>query len=128
LTPSHQALADAGDTADAHCSVNGGIGVNLGNTGCLSEAGGQSVYIPNGGAWILNTFGSNSDCSGNPDSSWSFTATGFCHPLNPSDQSYTFTQVSRVVSFAESGPPPITHHQSPIDGTTMMSPAGHLTR
>ncbi|RSH94548.1 hypothetical protein EHS25_004352 [Saitozyma podzolica] len=79
---------------DAHCSVNGGIGVNLGNTGCLSEAGRQSVYIPNdgGGAWILNTFGSNSDCSGNPDSSWSFTATGFCHPLNPSDQSYTFTQ------------------------------------
>jgi len=81
---------------DTACSVNGGIGVDIRNPGCLSEAGRGSVYIPNDG---LGTTGDNQYClvitSGDGSCScqnvgYDFTATGFCKTLNPSDQSYRF--------------------------------------
>ena len=34
---------------DAGCTQNGGIGVDIRNPGCLSEAGRGSVFIPNTG-------------------------------------------------------------------------------
>ncbi|EIW82610.1 hypothetical protein CONPUDRAFT_151683 [Coniophora puteana RWD-64-598 SS2] len=44
---------------DGSCTQNGGQGVDLRNTGCLSEAGRSSVYIPNTG---LGTTGDNQWC------------------------------------------------------------------
>ncbi|KZO93057.1 hypothetical protein CALVIDRAFT_566782 [Calocera viscosa TUFC12733] len=81
---------------DNACSVGGGIGVDIRNTGCLGEAGRGSVYIPNTG---LGTTGDNQWClvitSGDGSCTcqnvgYDFTATGFCKTLNPSDQSYRF--------------------------------------
>ncbi|KAJ7622211.1 hypothetical protein FB45DRAFT_838405 [Roridomyces roridus] len=81
---------------DSACTQNGGIGVDLRNPGCLGEAGRGSVFIPNTG---LGTLDDNQFClvitssSGSctcQSSSNTFTATGFCKVLNPSDQSYRF--------------------------------------
>ena len=97
---------------DDNCSVNGGIGVDLGNNGCLGEAGRGSVYIPRSADYTstltLQIFGGGGCGSGAPSSTWDFTATGehtpgnypscadifsgFCHKLNPSDQQYSFCQ------------------------------------
>ncbi|KAJ7020418.1 hypothetical protein C8F04DRAFT_301709 [Mycena alexandri] len=81
---------------DAACTQNGGIGVDIRNTGCLGEAGRGSVFIPNTG---LGTTDDNQFCfvithgDGScscQSSSNTFTATGFCKVLDPSDQSYRF--------------------------------------
>ncbi|KAJ7728212.1 hypothetical protein B0H16DRAFT_1331057, partial [Mycena metata] len=81
---------------DGACSQNGGIGVDIRNPGCLGEAGRGSVYIPNTGLGttddnqfcLVITHGDGS-CSCQSSSS-TFTATGFCKVLDPSDQSYRF--------------------------------------
>ncbi|EIW68035.1 hypothetical protein TREMEDRAFT_63921 [Tremella mesenterica DSM 1558] len=78
---------------DTACTVNGGIGVSINNDGCLAEAGRGSVYFPNTGIvgpanqYCLVVTGSNGDCSCQ-SAHYDFTSTGFCHELNPSDQSY----------------------------------------
>ncbi|KAJ7724390.1 hypothetical protein B0H16DRAFT_1596574 [Mycena metata] len=81
---------------DAACSQNGGIGVDIRNPGCLGEAGRGSVFIPNTGLGttddnqfcLVITHGDGS-CSCQSSSN-TFTATGFCKVLDPSDQSYRF--------------------------------------
>ena len=86
--------------ADDNCSVNGGIGVSLKNPGCLGEAGRGSVYIPNTGLGSLDdnqfclVITSNSGSCTCQNVGFDFKATGFCHQLNPSDQSYRFISVS----------------------------------
>lgn len=82
---------------DRSCSENGGIGVNLENSGCLNQAGRGSVYIPNDGHanrdHYMCTYTEN-DCggsaAGNP---WQFTATGFCQTLETAGAiSYRFVR------------------------------------
>jgi hypothetical protein len=83
--------------ADENCSVNGGIGVNINNDGCLGEAGRKSVYIPNTGLptdkYCLVITSNSGECKCQ-NVGYDFTATGFCKTLNPNDQSYRFINVS----------------------------------
>jgi hypothetical protein len=85
--------------ADDNCQVNGGIGVDLNNDGCLAERGRGSVYIPNMG--IVGPFGQfcmvktkDSDQCNCQNEGWNFTPTGFCAKLDPSFGSYRFITVS----------------------------------
>jgi hypothetical protein len=85
---------------DAGCTQNGGIGVDIRNPGCLGEAGRGSVFIPNTGlgttpdnqfCFVITHGDGSCSCQ---SSSNTFTATGFCKVLDPSDQSYRFVGVS----------------------------------
>jgi len=78
---------------DSACSVNGGIGVSIDNSGCLSEGGRGSVYIPANGnpatTYCLVITSGDGTCTCQ-NVGFNFTPTGFCKTLNPSDQSYRF--------------------------------------
>lgn len=84
---------------DTECTVNGGIGVNLYNDGCLNEAGRGSVYIPHyqilftgAETWAMCTY-LEPDCPLGEAAGykWFFTSTGFCALLDtPGAVSYRF--------------------------------------
>ncbi|KDQ10791.1 hypothetical protein BOTBODRAFT_177864 [Botryobasidium botryosum FD-172 SS1] len=78
---------------DAACTVNGGIGVDIYNDGCLAEGGRRSVYIPRsftpGDSMCLVKTRRDGSCSCQ-DEGFNFTPTGFCAVLDPSFQSYRF--------------------------------------
>ncbi|KAH7097435.1 hypothetical protein BKA62DRAFT_833246 [Auriculariales sp. MPI-PUGE-AT-0066] len=81
---------------DDNCQVNGGIGVDLNNPGCLAERGRGSVYIPNNG-WGSSDVNQycmvktkDSDQYNCQNEGWNFTPTGFCAKLDSSFGSYRF--------------------------------------
>jgi hypothetical protein len=80
--------------------VNGGIGVDIDNPGCLGEAGRGSVYIPNTGnptkQYCLVITSGDGTCSCQ-NMGYNFTPTGFCKTLSASDQSYRFISVRRCL-------------------------------
>ncbi|KAJ7223268.1 hypothetical protein GGX14DRAFT_163582 [Mycena pura] len=85
---------------DTACTQNGGIGVDIRNPGCLAEGGRGSVFIPNTGlgttddnqfCFVITHGDGSCSCQSNSNT---FTATGFCKLLDPSDQSYRFVGVS----------------------------------
>ncbi|KDQ10792.1 hypothetical protein BOTBODRAFT_177865 [Botryobasidium botryosum FD-172 SS1] len=83
---------------DAACTVNGGIGVDIYNTGCLAEGGRRSVYIPRSTFFptdqmCLVKTKRDGSCSYQSEG-FNFTPTGFCAVLDPSVQSYRFISVS----------------------------------
>lgn len=82
---------------DDNCSVNGGIGVDINNDGCLTEAGRGSVYIPNyfggGGDRCLVTTRIAGDCHCQTGS-FDVVTSGHCLILNKEVQSYRFIHVS----------------------------------
>ncbi|KZP19323.1 hypothetical protein FIBSPDRAFT_828471 [Athelia psychrophila] len=81
---------------DSACSVNGGIGVDITNDGCLGKGGNGgrgSVYIPDNGDvastyCLVITHGDNTCSCQNVG--YNFTPTGFCKTLDPTDLSYRF--------------------------------------
>ncbi|KZP26381.1 hypothetical protein FIBSPDRAFT_855018 [Athelia psychrophila] len=81
---------------DSACSVNGGIGVDITNDGCLGKGGNGgrgSVYIPDNGDvastyCLVITHGDNTCSCQNVG--YNFSPTGFCKTLDSSDQSYRF--------------------------------------
>ncbi|KAK4689551.1 hypothetical protein P7C73_g576, partial [Tremellales sp. Uapishka_1] len=92
------ALVKADDYAnffdDSACSVNGGIGVDIYNDGCLAEGGRGSVYIPAASSGSLDNMclvktASDGTCSCQSEG-YNFTPTGFCAVLDPTVQSYRF--------------------------------------
>ena len=76
-----------------------GNSVDITNSGCLSESGRGSVYIPASPLagqqfCLVKTQGDNA-CSCQNEG-MTFTATGFCAVLDPSYESYRFIMVSDV--------------------------------
>ncbi|WWC64951.1 uncharacterized protein I303_107565 [Kwoniella dejecticola CBS 10117] len=82
---------------DEDCNENGSIGFDMHNDGCFVQKGRKSVYIPNTGLisdqFCLVSTGPDGSCSCQSQA-YDFTATGFCHKLDPTVGSYRFIHES----------------------------------
>jgi hypothetical protein len=112
--------------SDDACSVNGGEGVSIRNTGCLEEAGRGSVYMPNNGLLkdpycLILTVGEGCNCQSD---SYQLYAIGECAPLpNPAYQSYRFVHVSAAHNIQHSTSTPRRMQGLKADGRP-----GHVWR
>ncbi|WWC98424.1 hypothetical protein V866_005315 [Kwoniella sp. B9012] len=83
--------------SDTNCNEDGSIGFDMHNEGCFVQAGRKSVYIPNTGLindqFCLVSTGPDGSCSCQSQA-YDFTATGFCHELDPTVGSYRFIHES----------------------------------
>ncbi|GFZ42700.1 hypothetical protein JCM24511_00417 [Saitozyma sp. JCM 24511] len=83
---------------DDNCSVNGGMGVDIRNTGCLGEAGRGSFYMPNDGLLVDNVYclvmSDGDDCGCQSDSIEIIAEGGCVQLFNTNIQTYRFVHGS----------------------------------